>query len=155
MEQLTIFQSVEFYVIATLVAALIAGVALRPAARGEAVTRLLGATLSHVECDGEAMVEAIVGDDGSVDIIRRGLPPLSDTGAVSAKVTVTGRDIKVEERIVRGRGEGMPVDTAEFTLDFLAPDRYHLQYVSEPTGMSAAMPLNVLPGYRCRRELAC
>ena len=76
MEQLTIFQSVEFYVIATLVAALIAGVALRPAARGEAVTRLLGATLSHVECDGEAMVEAIVGDDGSVDIIRRGLPPL-------------------------------------------------------------------------------
>lgn len=157
MEQLTIFQSVEFYVIATLVAAFVAGMALRPASRGEAVTRLLGATLTGdgYGGDGTASVEAIVGDDGRVSVIRRGLPPVASTGAVSAKVTVAGRDIRMEERVVYGRGEAAEADAAEFVLDFLIPDRYHLQYISESTGMSAAMTVNVRPGYRCRREMSC
>lgn len=154
MELSFIFQSVEFYVIATLVAALVAGVALRPTARG-AVREYLVPSVLSLSGDGTPAVTATVGDDGVLSLRRTAIPPVTATGAVSARVTVNGPDIKVEERVVYGRVAGEEVDTATITLEYLAAGRYHLQYISEATGLSAAMTVNIRPGYRVSRRLEC
>ncbi|MCM1517129.1 MAG: hypothetical protein NC117_00610 [Pseudoflavonifractor sp.] len=154
MELVFVFQSVEFYVIATLVAAVVAAMALRPASRGAVSEYLVPSVLT---CEGEDVpgVEAEVTADSVLRLTRKAIPAVMSTGAVSARVTVSDKDIKVEERVVFGRIPGDAVDTATFMLDFLSPGRYHLQYVSESTGMSAAMTVNIRPGYRVSRRLEC
>ncbi len=149
----SVFQSVEFYVIATLVAAVIVAFAIKPSARGEARQYLLASTL--LQCDvATAEIELETMDDFSVRLVRRGVPDVSASGAVSLAVTVIGRDVTIEERIVYGRQPAEPVDTAVFVLDFLGDDRYHILYKSEPTGLFAATTFNNRPGYRVVKQLS-
>lgn len=147
------FYSVEFYVIATLVAAVVAAFAMKPDSRGEARQHLLAGSL--MKCDvATAEIELESFDDLSVRLVRRATPDVTVDGAVSLAVTVIGFDIKIEERIVYGRNpEAESVDTAIFCLDFLAPERYHIQYISEPTGLFVSTTFNNRPGYRIVRPL--
>ncbi len=147
------FYSVEFYVIATLVAAVVAAFAMKPDSRGEARQHLLAGSL--MKCDvATAEIELESFDDLSVRLVRRATPDVTVDGAVSLAVTVIGFDIKIEERIVYGRNpEAESVDTAIFRLDFLAPERYHIQYISEPTGLFVSTTFNNRPGYRIVRQL--
>lgn len=155
---LSVFQSVEFYVIATLVAAVVVGMAMRPSSRGEARVYMLAGRLCRSNRE-VPMVEMEVAEDGTVNLVRSGIPPVTSQGALSLVVTVTGLDIRMEERTVfprpgkTGLSECEAVDTAEFTLDFLAPERYHVQYRSDSMDAVAAMTLHVRPGYRVKREL--
>jgi len=147
------FYSVEFYVIATLIAAVIVALALRPSSRGEARQYLLAGSL--MKCDvATAEIELEAFDDFSVRLVRRAIPDVTAAGAVSLAVTIIGFDIKIEERIVYGRNPmAESVDTAIFLFDFLAPERYHIQYVSEPTGLFVSTTFNNRPGYRIVRQL--
>lgn len=149
----SMFQSVEFYVLALLVAAVIVAFAVKPSARGEAKQYLLASTL--LRCDvATTEIELESMDDFTVRLVRRGVPDVTETGAVSLAVTVIGRDVTIEERIVFGRRQAEPVDTAVFVLDFLGCDRYHIVYKSEPTGLLAATMFNNRPGYRVVKPLS-
>lgn len=153
--------SIEFYVIATLVAATIVAFLAKPSARGEARQHLLAGDLSNNSNREWGSVNAVqpsisffVRGDGSVVLTRHGIEGVSTSGAVSLAVTVIGFDITIEERIVPGNTIDDPIDTATFVLDFLAPDRYHVKYNSSATSRFAASTLLVRPDFKKQIALA-
>lgn len=148
--------AVEIYVLLAVAAAAVVALCVRPSARGEAVTRLLAGRLCRLEdvSADSPRVDFECLDDGNVLLSRRGLKDMTESGAVSLAVTVIGFDVKVEERIVAGRGGDELVDTALFTIDFLGSERYHIRYVSEPTATAASLTLHNRPGMHVGRPLS-
>ncbi|MBR6639917.1 MAG: hypothetical protein IKL35_06110 [Muribaculaceae bacterium] len=147
-----IFQTVEFYVIAVLVAAMIVALVARPASRGEARQYLLAGELRAMGTYNPEIVLTAY-DDGLVILTRHGIEGITSTGAVSIAVTVVGWDIVIEERLSAGYSDDAPMDTAVFKLDFLAPERYHIRYNSSATGRFVATPFHNRPGYTTTRQL--
>lgn len=145
--------SIDFYIVATLVAAMIVAFAARPAARGEARQFLLAGDLDYTGSDDSPSVMITALDDGTVVLQRRGLKNMTATSAVSLAVTVMGWDIVIEERLSDGCQNDAMIDTATFYFDFLAPERYHLRYNSESLGLFAATQLTNRPGYKINRQL--
>lgn len=148
------FNSVEFYVIATVVAASIIVYFVRPSSHGEARQYLLAGDLTNASGRGwsdvsstQASISLRVRDDGAVVLTRHGIQGVSSSGAVSLAITQIGFDITIEERIVAGNNIDDPIDTASFVLDFLAPDRYHLKYNSASISSFATATLLVRDGY--------
>lgn len=132
------FSSTEFYVIASVAAAAVVALCVKPQPRGEAIERLLAGTLCDVsDPDLRPRITLACSSDGRVMLTRSGLHGLTTHGAVSLAATRIGSDITIEERITPSPG-GEPVDTALFTLDFLTPGRYHIRYNSDATGLFAA-----------------
>lgn len=156
---MSVFDSIEFYVIAAVVASAVVGLCVRPSSKGEAVTRLLAGELSPASDDGAdstPSIELLVEEDGSVTLTRRGLDGMVHaSGALSLVVNVAGFDISVEERLTPGRPAADVPEPAEarFTLDFLGAERYHLRYYSEATGGLAVTPLHVRPGIHIVKPL--
>lgn len=148
--------SVEFYVLAAVAAAAVVGLCVRPSQKGEAHKHLIAGSLASVAGSDEPGIDIGVSDDGSVEIVRRGLDGLVRAdGAVSLAVTVAGFDILVEERLTPGAGseEGPDPTEARFILDFLGQEHYHLRYYSETTGGMAATGMHVRPGITISRRL--
>lgn len=156
---MSVFDSIEFYVIAAVVASAVVGLCVRPSSKGEAVTRLLAGELSPAGDDGAdstPSIELLVEEDGSVTLTRRGLDGMVHaSGALSLVVNVAGFDISVEERLTPGRPAADVPEHAEarFTFDFLGAERYHLRYYSEATGGLAVTPLHVRPGIHIVKPL--
>lgn len=156
---MSVFDSIEFYVIAAVVASAVVGLCVRPSSKGETVTRLLAGELSPAcdDCaDSTPSIELLVEEDGSVTLTRRGLDGMVHaSGALSLVVNVAGFDISVEERLTPGRPAADVPEPAEarFTLDFLGAERYHLRYYSEATGGLAVTPLHVRPGIHIVKPL--
>lgn len=174
---MSVFDSIEFYVIDAVVAAAVVGLCVRPSSKSEAVTRLLAGRLSAADdiprlpvagdtprlsaggddaSDDTPSIELLVEEDGSVTLTRRGLDGMVHaSGALSLVVNVAGFDISVEERLTPGRPEADVPEPAEarFTLDFLGAERYHLRYYSEATGGLAVTPLHVRPGIHIVKPL--
>lgn len=152
---LAFYQSVEFYVIAFLVAAVIVAFAIKPQRRGEARTHLLAGTLSTAgTVEPSISLEAM--DSGYVRLVRDGLSGVFTNGAVSLAVTIIGFDITIEERLVAGHDYDInaePARSAEFLLDFLGRERYHIRYNSDASGLFAVTTLNNRPGYIARKPL--
>ena len=145
---LSIFQTVEFYVVMVFLAAAVVGLAAMPSRRQLIAGELLsGATPS------EPGIVAIVNDDGSMTIYRFGLENMCESGAYSLAVTFIGYDVTIDERLVYGRHGGIETNSAQATVTGLAPERYHIHYRSEATGRSAAFTLNMRPGNRIDRKL--
>lgn len=148
------FTSVEFYVLATVVAAAVIGLCAKPTSRGPARTHLLPGILSDtsdIPADGPAL-DITCREDGSVIIHRTGLEDITDAGAVSLAITVIGFDISIEERQVIADC-GAPRSQVSFALDFLAPEYYHVRYNSDNTGLFAAFTLHVKPGIKIHKQL--
>lgn len=148
------FNSVEFYVIAGTVAAAAVALAALPSRKGAAVLHMAAGDLSGSD-EGRALPPSIdvrVDDNRRVHIVRRGLPDITDKGAASLAINVIGFDIEIEERLTHANG-WPTVDTAEFVLDFLAPERYHVKYNSEDAGVFTAFTLPVKEGIKIHRDL--
>ena len=94
------FHSTEFYVIASMAAAAVVGLCVRPPSRGEAIERLLAGTLCRSDSnDPEPRVTISCPEDGGpVLLTRSGLAGLTSAGAVSLAVTVTGTAVAIAER---------------------------------------------------------
>lgn len=142
---------------ASVAAAAVLGLCVKPSQKGEARKLLLAGELRPGDSDAtDPAVGLRVESDGTVTLCRRGLSgSVHASGAVSLAVTVAGFDIIVEERIVQGHAvEDVPEpDEAVFSLDFLGPEHYHMRYYSEATGGMAAIPLHVRPGIQVSRKL--
>lgn len=157
---LSVFKTVEFYVIVSVIAAAVVGFMALPARRSEVKLHMLAGDLRSTvgDADGdepEAAVTFIVHDEGLVELRRTGLPEsITTDGAVSIAVKVSGFDIEIEERLTAGRHPSFGhADTAIFILDFLAPEWYHIKYNSETSGEFAALTLHVRPGIRYTKRL--
>ena len=148
------YNTVEFYVIAGALAAAAVVAASLPQKRGQAVLHMAAGELSESDPTHSSRpgIDVEVDDDGRVHIRRRGLTNITDSGAASLAINVIGFDVSIEERLTPGSGAPV-VDTAEFVLDFFAPERYHVKYNSEDAGVFAAFTLNVAPGIHISREL--
>lgn len=160
---LFLISSLEIYVIATLVAAAVIALCVRPSSRGQAREYLLEGILCRPEKDAYELrgdqgvrgqgvaIECL--ENGDILLTRYGLEGLTEADAVSLAVTVVGFDVTVEERIHRGASGGERVDAALFTLDFLGKERYHFRYNSEPTATAVSFTLSNRPEMRIDREL--
>lgn len=147
------FTSTEFYVIASLAAATIVGLCVKPPSRGMAIERLLAGKLCLTDSvTAEPEVTLACDESGDVMLTRSGLTGIRSEGAVSLAVTKIGTDLTIEERVV-GSTVGEPVDTALFVLDFLSPGRYHVQYNSFSLGLFAAFSFTVRSGNVVSRSL--
>ena len=97
---------------------------------------------------------------------RQCLTGLTSDGAVSLAVKVTGFDVDIRERRVGARPQrdrswgdwddatytdAPEPDTATFTLDFLASERYHVTYRRDDETIDAAFRLHVRPGITVKR----
>lgn len=150
---MAIFQSVEFYVVMTLLAAVV-GLCVRPSGRGEAETLFVPGMLEGgaVVGNGVPRIVVEVGDDLMVRIRRYGLQGATTDSRVTLAITKIGFDIAIKERTADVPG-GEEADMAVFQLDFLGAERYHVSYEVEETNLFASMTLAVKPGIRIEREL--
>lgn len=146
------YNSVEFYVIAGSIAASAIVAASLPQRRREAVLHMVAGKLNDSGSDSEPAIKIHVDDEGKVHIRRVGLNGIGGDGAVSLAINVIGFDVAIEERLTPGRDPQI-FDTADFVLDFFAPERYHVKYNSEDAGVFAAFTLNVAPGIKTDRPL--
>ena len=152
---LAFYQSVEFYVIAFLVAAVIVAFSIKPPRRGAARTHLLAGEL-FTDGDDEPSISLEAMDSGYVRLVRNGVTGVNTNGAVSLAVTIIGFDITIEERLVAGRDYDInaePVRRAVFLLDFLGRERYHIRYNSDASGLFAVTTFNNRPGYKAHKPL--
>lgn len=152
---LTLFGTVEFYVICVVAAAAILALCVRPSSKGEAKQYLLATVLTDEE-DPENLpsIELTVNPDNTVTLVRHGIDGVFSDGAISLAVNVIGFDIDIQERFVPGRMTAMPVNTATIILDFLAPELYHLKYHSDiDGGLVTATSLRVRPDIHIVKKL--
>jgi hypothetical protein len=150
---LGIFQTVEFYVIVSVIAAAVVAYMAIPAERGEAKLHMLAGELYGGDAAAVPSIEFHCMDDGSVMLVRKGLHGVSASGAASIAVKVIGFDLMIEERLTPGSMLDMEMTEAQFRLDFLAPEWYHIKYNSETVGRFCAASLHVRPGLVLRKEL--
>lgn len=146
--------SVEFYVMLVVVSAAIVALAMRPAgSRGPARQYFLeGILLSTGATGPELYIECL--DSGDVVIRRTGLSGLWSDGALSLVVSRIGYNLVIEERLVAGNAAAdCEIDTAIFTIDFLAQERYHLQYKAAEEGRFVAFTLPVKHGMWIKKQL--
>ncbi len=158
---LSIFKTIEFYVIISVVAAAVIAFATLPESKGEVKIHMLqGDLVTEPDLDtvevgpghGRLICECHAGN--IVTIRREGLHGVSTNGAVSLVVKVSGFDITIEERVSTGSHPSSGVATsAIFHLDFLAPEWYHIRYESEQYGEHAAFTLHVRDGIVLTKQL--
>lgn len=153
-----IFNTVEFYVIVSVIAAAVIAFISLPERKGEVRTHLLAGQLINSESaatgpgNGSLTFECHPGN--IVTIRRDGLEGVTLSGAVSLVVKVSGFDITIEERVTPGvHSDAGYANSATFTLDFLAPEWYHIRYESEHFSEHASMTLHVREGIVVRKPL--
>ncbi len=141
-----LFTSVEFYVVAFIIAAAIIALSVKPASRGQAETIFVKGVLDCDSSNSPAHPEIClkVNDDNSVTLIRKGLDDVTDTSAVTLVITKISFNLQIKERVASLPGQ--PVNQAVFSLDFLAPERYHITYQAENSERFTAFSLLVKPG---------
>ncbi len=150
---LSIFRTVEFYVIMAFIAAAVVGFAAMPSRRGAARQFLVGGTLRSDATPSQPGIVALVNDAGALEIHRFGLEGVDLSGAYSLAAEVIGFDVAIKERLTAGRRDEGAATAAMAVLDFLGPERYHFHYVSDAIGRSCAFSLNIRPGNRIERLL--
>lgn len=159
------FQSVDFFVMAAVVAAAIIAYMCLPKKHGEARTYTIAGNLGNIgtseipataasASDHEAgwlLVECR--DDGSVVFTRTGISGITTSGAVSAAAVVTGLDLVIQERRSPGYSSDPECTSASFLFDFLAPDWYHVRYENSDLGEFCSFQFHVKPGVKLRRRI--
>ncbi len=105
------FHTVEFYVVATVVAAAVIVLSTRPSGTKPVQTRFARADIEpDTEAAGaEPMLEVTVRDDGMVVFTRHGLGRVRAGTVVALAITVKGFDVTLKERITAAspHAEGM------------------------------------------------
>lgn len=154
---LSIFQTVEFYVISATMAAAVIAAASLPSRRGAARTFLyageLMAPISQVGERGGQGITVTIDENCRMHIHRFGLEGICESGAYSLSVKIFGFDVEINERLTPGRHGGEEMTQAEAVIDCFGRERYHFQYKSEATNRSCAFTLNIAAGNTINRPL--
>ncbi len=141
------FTSVEFYVVAAIIAAAVIAFASRPASVGAVRHFLLVGNLCDVTDDDDMQPRVAVRctDSGDVLLSRFGLEGVTTNGGVSLVIDVKGFEITIEERIAAAEG-GEDVNAALFNLDFMGHERYSVRYENKDMELIALFTINNRPG---------
>ncbi len=146
--------SIEWCVVAAVVAAAVLALCARPSGRGSAVTTFVEGTL--VECgdgdDSGAWIHASVDDCGGVEILRTGLENIPMSSHLSLAVTRVGFDIELKEREAIAGG-APTARCVRFRLGGLGAERYHVVYRCERTKECAAFTIKIKPGIKIDKAL--
>lgn len=145
------YRTVEFYVVATFLAAAVLAYCVKPSRKGSAIQRFEEGWLTEGEIDAEPMLIVECLDNGAVQIRRTGLPVTGASGAVSLVIEQIGFDLDCKER--RVDGAGAPMREAVFVLTFMGSEWYHINYRDEASGRFAAFSLHVRPGIKMQVPL--
>ncbi len=151
-----IFQTPEFYVIVSVVAAAVIAAISLPERKGEVKLHLLAGQLEEADSaaePGSSSLTLSVAADNSVTLRRDGLSGVAMDGAVSLAVRVSGFDITIDERITPGSPYSPAAGSATFRLDFLAPEWYNIRYESEARSERASLTLHVREGIIVTKHL--
>ena len=148
----SIFNTVEFYVIASVIAAAVVALSAMPRRTREARQFTLDADLMPGDPDEDPMLHFRVRPDGRVELRRTGLAGVGDEGAAVLEIEVAGFDVVMNERLRPGRGAA--VGQAVWTMDFFGREYYHISYRSDSTGRFASLTLHVRPGIEVTKPLA-
>ena len=135
MTTLSIFTSVEFYVVTTIVAAAIVAYFAMPRQLGPVRQLLLPSVLDlddSPQPTSTPTVTLATRPDGCVTITRRGLQDMNHTGAVSYAIEIKGFDIAITERIVDPAATGWAADRATVVIDGLAPGELYNIHIVNP-----------------------
>ena len=146
---LSIFQTVEFYVITCVVAAAVVALSAMPRRTREA--RNFSYEGDLMPGDAEPKLVFRVMRDGRVELRRTGLSGVGDEGAATLDAEVAGFDVTLTERLRAGRGPA--VGEAVWVMDFFGREYYHIRFTSEATGRFAAVTLHVRPGIVVEKAL--
>ncbi|MBD5182245.1 MAG: hypothetical protein HDS99_00440 [Bacteroidales bacterium] len=146
------FHTVEFYVIVAFVAAAVIALCSRPTSQGAVRTYLVAGQLLEADGGSGCGVAFHVNDRGGLEIFRYGLVGITDEGAYSLAVSVSGFDVTIKERTVAGGG-ATAATCGRATLDFLGAERYHFQYIVENSALTTGFYLTLKPGARADRPL--
>lgn len=150
---MSVFNSVEFYVIAVVIAAAIVGFMAKNSSPGPVRQILLPGQLIDTECDMPA-VEFDCRPDGSVTMTRHGLVDITDRGAVSVAITVKGFEVAIEERLTHGVAlDATVVNAARFELDFMGSEHYFITYTSPALNLFCALTLHNRAGIHTFKPL--
>lgn len=147
------YQSVEFYVVAAVIAAAVLALSAMPRERRAVKTHLLSGTLDPDEADAPEEIEIECLDNRNVILRRLGVRNIGIEGAVSLAASVNGLDIEIKERTMPGNSGQDVAVSATFELEFIAPERYHIRYENEDSGLFTAFTLTNRPGVKMTREL--
>lgn len=153
MVSLSIFNTIEFYVIAAFLAAYVVAACSVHSRRGAARTFFFRGVLSAGNITSEPVIELTVDDNGRLELYRYGIENLSTDGSFNLAVTIIGFNVTITERITPGTDYGAPASRGSAVMDCFAPERYHFQYISETMGRKAACSFNIKPGNRIMRRL--
>lgn len=137
--------------IATVVAAAVLGLCIKPSGKEPVRQHLLPGQLRK-GAEVSPGLDIRCREDGSVELLRTGLEGLTDASAASIAVNVSGFDVAITERLTPADC-GEPRNEALFVLDFLAPEHYHIRYENPDTNLFCAFTLHVRPGITTRKEL--
>ena len=144
--------SVEFYVIAFVVAMALVTLLIGQRSRGEATTNIdqMDLTPSLTEVAGQL---AICSEDiDRVTIARTGLPLYEGDTVILVSTIIDDKWHIEEKRATKGRGPNVEMDGAA-TINFLRPGRYHVRYDSEITGQWCTFKHSHRPGKVSKVEL--
>lgn len=148
---LSIFQTVEFYVITCVVAAAVVALSAMPRRTREARNFSYEGDLMPGDGEAEPKLVFRVMRDGRVELRRTGLSGVGDEGAATLDAEVAGFDVTLTERLRAGRGPA--VGEAVWVMDFFGREYYHIRFTSEATGRVAAVTLHVRPGIVVEKAL--
>lgn len=148
---LSIFQTVEFYVITCVVAAAVVALSAMPRRTREARNFSYEGDLMPGDGEAEPKLVFRVMRDGRVELRRTGLSGVGDEGAATLDAEVAGFDVTLTERLSAGRGPA--VGEAVWVMDFFGREYYHIRFTSEASGRFAAVTLHVRPGIVVEKAL--
>lgn len=155
----SVFQTPEFYVIVSVIAAAVIAAVSLPERKGEVKLHLLAGELHESDdsqssdTSGAGSVTFTVGSGNVVVLRRDGLSGVTLDGALSLAVRVSGFDITIEERVTPGSSVSPMASSATFELNFLAPEWYHIRYESEAFSQHASLTLHVREGIVLTKRL--
>lgn len=154
-----LLHSIEFYVIAVVVAAALIALLGRTPSRGPIRRyRISGVMLSPRDVPSKPGLELTCDDDCRLTIRRGGL---SDGvwADVAIEIEQKGFDLQIHEKLTPASPGSLAKveDAALFTLDFLAREHYFISYHSAATPTNpegvANFTVNIKPGLRSTRQL--
>ena len=144
--------SVEFYVIAFVVAMALITLLIGQRSRGEATTNIdqFDLSPSNAEVAGQLVITSE--DTDRVAIARTGLPLYEGDTVILVSTIIDDKWHIEEKRATKGRGPNIEMDGA-VTISFLRPGRYHVRYDSEITGQWCTFAHSHRPGKVSKVEL--
>lgn len=144
--------SVEFYVIAFVVAMALITLLMGQRHHGEATTNIDTYILIAAQDTPEGTLAITSEDVDQIIVTRTGIPIMDGDSIIVVSTIIDDKWQMIEKRAVKGNGEHTTAD-GMIEASFLRPGRYHVRYDSEITGQWCTFTHTHRPGNSSKATL--